>query len=361
MSEQARTASPVAASLPEEKSSAETSAKDDMLDTDEELDERWKALAEPLKQCKKVIVPAFQEADLAALAHQRRRRRLTELGAICGTVAVLFAIVQLAFPRLVEGHLLVVLEVLAVLAAAGAVAMGAVSLLLAKWLVERHKAERLRLAKFRFLIDPAVWSGDPAAASQRLQRLEEEVQRIVSLTARDMHEEIKKENPPEPPPEPGPAQAIAPQTLAELVAYYRAKRLLFQRDYFRDRIKRNEAKDWWTRMLPPILFFVSVLAVLIHFVLDLMGGHGPDQVSRICIVLAAALPAVAAGVREYRAAYEFGRNSSRYRAKEVALSRLDDILRDETDPWSKIRELWYSEEILEFEHREWCRLMMDTE
>jgi hypothetical protein len=66
-------------------------------------------------------------------------------------------------------------------------------------------------------------------------------------------------------------------------------------------------------------------------------------------------------VRTLRTAYEFARNGSRYRAKEVALSRLDAILRSETEASSKVRELWYSEEILEFERREWCRLMMESE
>jgi hypothetical protein len=119
MSEREQTTSPTFVSVPEERPSTETSAQDDMRDTPKDL-ARWPTLEGSLRQCEEVIGPAFRTADSAALAHQSNHRRLTKLAAGCGTVAVLFAIVQLAFPRLVEGHLLVALEMLAVLAAAGA-------------------------------------------------------------------------------------------------------------------------------------------------------------------------------------------------------------------------------------------------
>jgi hypothetical protein len=332
-----------------------------MLDTPEEL-ARWPALAEPLRQCESAIGPAFRAADAAALKHQKNHRRLARLAAGCGTAAVLFAIVQLAFPGLIRGHLLVFAEVLAVTAAAAAVILGLVSSRLPNWLVERHKAELFRLAKFRFLIDPALWTGDQEGQRRRAEALRADVQRITALTAASLKEEIEKETPPDHPPEARAAGAVDERTLEVLVDYYRAKRLLFQRDFFRRCIASNERWDLLTRYLPPALFFGSVIAVLVHFGLDLLPvGEHLEGFTRVLICLAAALPALAGGVRTLRTAYEFARNSSRYRAKEFALSRLDAILRSETERWSKVRELWYSEEILEFERREWCRLMMESE
>jgi hypothetical protein len=332
-----------------------------MFDTPEEL-ARWPVLAEPLRQCESAIGPAFRAADAAALAHQKVHRRLARLAAGCGTAAVLFAIVQLAFPGLIRGHQLVFAEVLAVAAAAAAVILGLVSSRLPSWLVERHKAELLRLAKFRFLIDPAVWTGDREAQRRRAEALRADVQRITALTAESLKEETEKEAPPDHPPGAKVAEAADGRTLEELVEYYRVKRLLFQRDFFRRCVARNERLDLLTRYLPPALFFGSVFTVLVHFGLDLLPvGEQLEGLTHFLIFLAAALPALAGGVRTLRTAYEFARNSSRYRAKEFALGRLDDILRSETERWSKVRELWYAEEILEFERREWCRLMMESE
>src|SRR4051794_17472552 len=110
---------------------------DDMTDTPAEL-ARWPALAGSLRHCETGKGPAFRAADQAALAHQRTHRRLTQLAAVCGTVAVLAAIAQLAFPRLVARHVLEALEFIAAVAAAGAVVLGVASLRLTKWLLERH-------------------------------------------------------------------------------------------------------------------------------------------------------------------------------------------------------------------------------
>jgi hypothetical protein len=335
---------------------------DDMFDPPGEA-ARWPALAANLAECERVLGDPYRAADSAAIQHQRTHRRLTLLAAGCGTLAVLLAVVQLAFHESLKPYSELVgrVEVLAVIAATGAVVLGLVSVRLVKWLVERHKAERLRLAKFGFLIDPVTWSGDAAARGRRVGQLEQLVRRIVGLTPRDVTEETKSDHPPEPPPEREAVRAIDPPTLTQLVEYYRTRRLLYQRDLFRKRVERNEQVDVRTRLLPPVLFFGSVVAALVHFGIELVFHGKGEDVGRWFVFLATALPALAAGVRTFRGAYEFARNHSRYRAKEVALSRLDDIVRGEPDPVSQLRALWYCEEILDFEHREWCRLMMDSE
>ena len=65
-------------------------------------------------------------------------------------------------------------------------------------------------------------------------------------------------------------------------------------------------------------------------------GSGLHTASTQLILLAAALPVVGAGIRTLRTAYEFARNTSRYRAKAFVLDRLAKILREEKDSWSKL-------------------------
>src|SRR5439155_3729673 len=128
------------------------------------------------------------------------------------------------------------------------------------------------------------------------------------------------------------------------------------------RAEKHELFDRSSRHLGPLLFLGSVIAALIHFGIDLIhDGDGLHAASTQWILLAAALPVVGAGIRTLRTAYEFARNTSRYRAKAVALDRLDHILEEEKDPTSKVRLLGYSEGLLEFEHHEWCRLMIEAE
>jgi len=101
-------------------------------------------------------------------------------------------------------------------------------------------------------------------------------------------------------------------------------------------------------------------------------------------LLAALLPAAAAGVRTWRSAFEFSRNKGRFEAAHQALQDLERRLVDEgfaasgkptgqasapgegkdveeTDAYPILRDLSWCEHILESEHREWLRLMFETE
>jgi hypothetical protein len=130
--------------------------------------------------------------------------------------------------------------------------------------------------------------------------------------------------------------------------------------------------DRITRYLPPAFFFGSVLAALVHFgsavaadELMRFGYELPlvhdETTSVVLIGLAITLAVFGSGVRTFRGAHEFSRNTTRFRAKLVALDHLARALRDEPNPVAIHRHLWYSEQILESEHREWLRLMSDAE
>jgi hypothetical protein len=100
--------------------------------------------------------------------------------------------------------------------------------------------------------------------------------------------------------------------------------------------------------------------------------------------VAALLPAAAAGVRTWRSAFEFSRNKGRFEAAHQALRDLERRLveegfaasekprgqpsnpaldkdEEETDAYPILRDLSWCEHILESEHREWLRLMYETE
>src|SRR5262249_32675221 len=154
------------------------------------------------------------------------------------------------------------------------------------------------LAKFRFLLEPASWSGGGPVPSVRVEQLQARVEEIEELSPSDLRRWVQIEDVPSPPPVNSGYPSGA--TLDQLIDYYRTKRLCFQRDFFLKRAERHEQLDRVTRHISPALFFASVLVVLIHFAIDSVWPH---FLRTPLIVLAAALPTVAAGIRNLRMAY----------------------------------------------------------
>ena len=119
-----------------------------------------------------MIGPAYAQSDVLAWLFQKRHQWITAAGAFAATAAVLFAIFQLAFPDLIERTPLPVpaLEVFCAVTAGTLVVLATVVAMKFLWMVERHRTERLRMAKFRFLIDPGIWCGErrwPRASAAR--------------------------------------------------------------------------------------------------------------------------------------------------------------------------------------------------
>jgi len=327
------------------------------------------ALQAQLAASQAAVEAIFFTADALALRYQRRHRKITILSAVFGTTAVLLAIVQLS-GLFAEGWSRWG-EFVAAVIALFAVGLGIVSALQQTWLLERHKAERCRLAKFRLLTDPALWSGDANAIRNRIEQFSKEVQAISGLSRRELDEWVEDDQIPLIP-DAGSLAGTNP-ALAKLAAYYKDKRLVVQRDFFFDRWNLNVRQDKRTYLVPPAFFFLSVLFALSHFVYDIVfsdhaeagAALSPSRASVVLIALAAALPVLGAGVRTYRTAYEFARNTIRYRAKYVALEHINATLkarsRQSINPRELFHSLWCSEQILESEHREWLRLMIEAE
>jgi hypothetical protein len=333
----------------------------DLFDDPADVENRWPLLRGVLHTCERVVGQAYARSDQLAWFFQKPHNWVTAAGALMGTAAVLFAIFQLAFPELVERSLLPVLEVVSAVTAVTFVVVASVVALKFRWLVQRHQSERLRFAKFRFLIDPETWSGDVRRAA-RVQQLEDEVRAIQQVTYHEFREWAEGAvQPVEPPAE---LTFTLPEgaPLDQLIDYYRTKRLNFQRFYFADRVRRFGPMDVLTRWVVPSLFYGSVFFVLVHYAYDHWEqGAGLSETSRLMIFLAASLPAVAGGLRTLRAAHEFSRNRTRYRAAALTLAHLDEILMRPKMPEDKLRDMGFCEQTLDLEHREWGRLMIESE
>ena len=192
-----------------------SSAADDMEDTPEDL-ARWPGLAPVLDVCASVVEPPFRKADKAALRHQWIHRQLIKWATVFGTAAVVFAISQLAFADQVGLEATSIPEVIAVILAFAAVGLGLRAAFQANWLVERNKAERLRLAKFKFLIDPDLWSGDPTTQVLKRTELEERVRELEAISPAAVHHWIENDSVPDPPQQVQ-ALGMAPPGSSELV------------------------------------------------------------------------------------------------------------------------------------------------
>jgi hypothetical protein len=360
----------------------------DMEDSDEDL-ERWRSLDLLLRDCAVTVVEAYRKADLTSHSYQIKRRLVVSVAAVCGMLAVLFAITQLTIfqlPGSVRWSLYWVraAEILAVIAALIAVVVfGLRAALPTKWLLERERAERYRRLKFYFLIHPEIW-GD-AAPEARRGWLRAQIARVESLDKEGLENWAKGVGSSEADPPEVPA-GVESETLTQLLDYYKEKRLCWQRDYFDYQARRRHFWESLTRHAPALFFFLSILAAMAHFLWELqlpelhgmltgMGVEGaPHAAARgettspahegagiALIMLAACLPVIGAAIRTVRTAHEFGRNTLRFEAASNELKQLSRKLQDGTDPRVQLEVCQGIENVLEEERREWMRLMIEAE
>ncbi len=330
------------------------------------------------------VANQFDAADLAALSYQRWHHGMTRGAATLGTAAVVLAILELAYGEIL-GPWTLHIEFLLALSAGAIALIGNKAAFKEKWLLQRHQAESCRLLKFRLLVRPDLWAGSGARAEHWIAAELEEIQKLQGRESLDRaaNEPTRHGRFPVQP------QVLPRQTLKELVEYYLGKRLNPQKEYLANRAQRNE--HGVLNVLPSWLFFLSVGAVFVKYFVELLRhSRGEDLLPAgkltplhsltilLAAVGAASLPVLAAGVRTFRAAFEFSRNQSRFQAAHDALSGLEECtVRDslealsggglqretnsDVDAYAVVSDLWWCEHILESEHREWLRLMYETE
>ena len=359
-----------------------TDPPNDLEDSAEEGKCYGRPLGDALVYFEEKFAASLTDNDLSALNLQWRHRLVVRVFSVAGTLAVIFSILHVTRLLALKEHLqltkvlalgLFFGEALAVLIALAAVTAGLILHFQSSWLETRHKAELFRLLKFGSIIDPAMLTGKEEAFKEWKARLYEAGQKIESIDRDSLHGWVKESG--------FPIQSVPPlteqiesQTIQDLLDYYQRERLNPQTNYFDERANRNLRWDWLTRRLPPSLFFGSVLFATLHLGLELLefaklgwGGyfdrwvHVVSPASVIFIILAGILPVLGAGLRGLRSAYEFSRNTLRFRANHFALELLSKRLLTETRPEAILRDLWWCEWMLEAEHREWLRLMIEAE
>lgn len=332
----------------------------DMYDPEDEL-KKYPQLEETLKIFNNIIYVEYHKADEKANKNHRYHNILAILINVFSTLVVLFAIVQLSgffstpWPMWIE--------ILAAITTIVAVIFGVSLGINWGWILERSKAERFRALKFCSIIEPDLWSSDKKSKEKWKEQLCEDIKNINALTFRKLKDASLKEF------DVDAGYVINNESSNELIDYYRKKRIGIQLNFFNKRIESKELIDKRIKFIPLIFFFLSILAVFGHFVIDLF-FHDLHTVSIILLVLAASFPIVGAGVRLFRSSFEFARSASMYRLKHTALNLLDGKLKALYDGDVKeggkngsevLRTMWQSEQDLHEEHRSWVSLMKEAE
>ena len=344
------------------------------FDMDDAPEERALAQVGPLSEALRLINAAlgepFQTSDSAALRNQATHRKLAKWAMWTGASAVLLAIVQ---PALTET--LPDLRIKAAWLEAIAAFSGFVAVLLGlrvktnnRWFVERHRAERLRMLKFLALGRPELWCGDTAAwrawideqvrAIMGVQTIEQ-----VKLWAESGNAEVEL-----PPP---PACVPPPAALASASTYYRWKRVEYQASYFNKQAAKYREQTRRLTRLPLPLFFLSILAVGVHFAAGWMNAHAAAAPAALhawhatevwALAVAAVLPVCGLCIKAWLGAFEHTRSASLFGAKARALLQLSNQLRqDQDDLTATMRHIAHAEHFLAQEHREWLRLLLEAE
>jgi hypothetical protein len=316
------------------------------------------------------IAAEFERVDTLALTHQKWHRRLTLGATLSGGLSVLCSVWDLGFGQVVPSmeDWLPWVEVVALAGLILSIGLGLWKERKNQWLINRHKAELYRLARFEFVIHPAIWLKGTAAGEAWVR---EKLAAIRALAGREaLDRSIERALVPDEESDP---PKVPSATMLKLVEYYLAKRLNPQKEYLANRAQRNAFWDGWlVRNVTTGLLILSVLASLIQMAVNWAGSGDWTLRNVIFATLgAASLPAVAAMIRSLRLAYEFSRNRSRFMAAHDALSQLEQrlthhLLWGRSDPAAEnaslmLKDLETSEGILRTEHQEWLRLMLEAE
>jgi hypothetical protein len=339
-------------------------------DVEVDIEQYHPALQSALRESR-IISDVFEESDGRARWHRNVYTWSANFAVTLGAVAVLISICMITLPR--EWHdtfptlhqWFLYAEVTAAGLALGVVVLGVVTDVKIAWLRERNKAERFRLLKFRFLIDPSRWT----VAGGNIDTLSAD-RDDISNECPDFRSWVKAEQAPIFSITAVPDDAL----LADLLRYYCCYRLDHQIKFLGARAAEYEQSRFWLRPLPALLFYASFLFVAIHAVADLVGDHSTKAhyLSQTSLAVAVALPVLAAAARTLLLSQEFVRNSSRYSSKLHALTRLraditstlsnlEQGTRDSDDSVNTLRNLTCCEYLFESDHREWMRLMLEAE
>lgn len=315
----------------------------------------------------------FFDAD--AVEKQNKRNHYLYRTILAGTVALLFAIIQFSLAAInIEVQyqwsliLFALFELITAIFAAYAI-YGGYLLFHTKWLLSRHKAERLRLLKFRYLIDSRLWCDDPIKINEWTASLEKEVSKIEIMTDSDIDQWLIDSKIPNPP------QIDAcfyhKENIAAFLNYYIDKRLNYQKKYYCKKIKDLTKDDKrFPEKLPLKLYLMGVILVFIHvifvFVYLISETALVHFLGILSMAFAISLPLIGAAISSIRSGFEISRTIRLFKGKYSAIDRLgkklEDQLKSQKFQWEEIAIiLWECENFLEAEHHEWLLLIKNIE
>ncbi len=322
-----------------------------------------------LEYQQQTLLPVFQTADRTAVKDRANHTRLAKITIFSGTWAILLAILQMAIARELPTlvYIPLALEAIAVLAGLLSVFLGLRTHRDHRWLSERNRAERLRMLKFESLSWPSLFLDNLDQWKQELDA------KISVLSTPYSIEQVKDWVAIETPlSEKNPSSPISiPKDLIDaLTDYYVENRLAYQIAYFQLRATNlsQQARPW--RHLSHPLFAVSTLCVLVHFASDWQHHRISDphlahiwgSIGVWSLALAAMIPVAGLGIRVWLSAFEPQRSANLFLSKSRVLSTMSDQFeqsKSEPEKWTK--QMQESEHFFQSEHREWLRLMLETE
>jgi hypothetical protein len=338
----------------------------DMDDLPEALSSAY-PLHEALLLSQQLLLATHDRSDRDAARLEARWRNLTLWSSWAGAAALSLLAVQISLPALVAAPSAVLTnairigEAAAVVVALAALAWGAIAAVPKKAILDRHRAERCRLLKFRFLIDPNLWTRRGNESSDRRERFRSDAGEIEALTAGRLEEWASKDTVAFAPTLPV-GSGIDPHTVLTLVDYYQEHRLNPALDRLSHAIVRSTSRER-LRQASSALFFAAVALAGVHVFLespfvDLVPIPRDARTiwSAIAAAVAVALPAVGMAVWLSRNGAGLAADRARVSGMHHALSELSARLQKASGAEAIFRELGFCEDVLESHHREWLRL-----
>jgi|GEM_PF-3387926 hypothetical protein len=329
-------------------------------------------LRDLIDQCEEQkLFGKFVESDREANRLQSRHRHAVHWAVWPSAAALILGIFQLGFHKTrgeswTENLWLLIGEAAIILLSAAAVVVGKWKEWHGRWLLERYRAERLRLLIFDLAVDARLWKREEPQDGDWRHWIFPKITEIERITENSLPNEAVQERPPTIP-APSDCEGVSAAAIEPLIGFYSRAWLDSQIEYFTRKINEEDDRFWDRSGIAFTAFAISAAVVLIHVAFATSGNR---TASFVCLILAACIPAAAAVWKTFRSALELSRNASRAGARLAALNNASTLLHDE-DPdqrpkpedevWFKFETMAVCQSLLANEQREWLRLMRDAE
>jgi hypothetical protein len=312
------------------------------------------------------LTPSYKIYDSQAKRKQKYHFLIIKLFLALGTIAIIAAALQLVNKSLyippqynLPG---LFIELIVTFIAFLAVMSGIISYFHREWLLDRHKAELIRLLKFHYLLDQRLWENEEFHLANIEKDLESALKTIERVDYQDINRWMLSIPVPEPPRYIGCNFEV--EKVQRFFEYYHMKRVKYQKFYYCRKVNQLNRLNKKTENFPNIFLLACTIAVFIHFLIDLYASKSVilSTLSVILIGFVVILPFVGTAIRSYRLSNEISRGINLFKAKYIALNSLDvrlsDLCNNIDSNFEEIMKIiWECENFLELEHREWLVLM----